>query len=549
MAKRAHSPVSLPLAKRPHTSSDTHIDPHKERANFDSYLYDEIILVIFSYLSWTDLCSIQSINRNWYRLSLDNQLWKSLYLGEYGKTRLRGVRGYLGRTDGREVKPLPGRAKTHHEDTIRDWKWMFRISSNWRTGRCSLNSLASPPTSPSGSRSRSPVSHPNQNAPRAGTHAVLAGNIIITAFSHPSSSPEILLNTPSVIHRIQCPSSKGSNPVGITALALDQSPPTDPHCIRLISFLSSGEFTVFLINHQDVSQSTRLMSWVPVTQSSRTSPIIQAVYHHPLLVTLSESFYLSLYNLTSNTITHTQTLSSFTSFPPSSLVLSSTSPGMYKLVLAYAVPVYPQHWSIGATELIISSSSSMTVDTSRTTKAFDVPQGWLNEQKMKAVREQWLRKVARVADTQTDGKWVVLASSDPLCSSQQSPGTTKLGYRPSNLNSPSSLQLYRLYLPSSSSPSSLPKLTFVRTLHGQMGPVSALTLADGRCVSLGVNGSIWVWDLEGGTGAEVSSGKSIDPDDLGSLDVCPLIKGSVVFDERQIISADDRGVEVRRFDV
>ena len=89
----------------------------------------------------------------------------------------------------------------------------------------------------------------------------------------------------------------------------------------------------------------------------------------------------------------------------------------------------------------------------------------------------------------------------------------------------------------------------MRTLHGQIGPVSALALADGRCVSLGVNGSIWVWDLEGGTGAEVSSGESIDPNDLGSLDVSPFTKGSIVFDERQIVTAHSGGVEVRRFDV
>jgi hypothetical protein len=34
--------------------------------------------------------------------------------------------------DGREVKALPGRARV---DGVKDWKWMFRISSNWRTGK------------------------------------------------------------------------------------------------------------------------------------------------------------------------------------------------------------------------------------------------------------------------------------------------------------------------------------------------------------------------------------------------------------------------------
>ena len=60
-------------------------------------------------------------------------MWKSLYISEYGRTRLRGVRGFAVRGDGKEVRPLPGRAKADPE--IRDWKWMFRISSNWRTGR------------------------------------------------------------------------------------------------------------------------------------------------------------------------------------------------------------------------------------------------------------------------------------------------------------------------------------------------------------------------------------------------------------------------------
>jgi hypothetical protein len=57
-----------------------------------------------------------------------------LYVSEYGRARLRGVRGHIGRNDGREVRPLPGRAKVE-DGGVKDWKWMFRISSNWRTGQ------------------------------------------------------------------------------------------------------------------------------------------------------------------------------------------------------------------------------------------------------------------------------------------------------------------------------------------------------------------------------------------------------------------------------
>lgn len=78
-----------------------------------------------------------------------------------------------------------------------------------------------------------------------------------------------------------------------------------------------------------------------------------------------------------------------------------------------------------------------------------------------------------------------------------------------------------------------------------MGPISSLALADGRCVSLGVNGSIWVWDLEGGTGAQVSASCVEAQIPLNGLNV----KGSIAFDERRIIVADVGGVMMRRFDV
>lgn len=331
---------------------------------------------------------------------------------------------------------------------------------------------------------------------------------------------------------------------------------------------------MFHVDHHTPAHSSRLLTYVPATRNARTYPIIQAVYHHPLLVTLSQSFQLSLYDLSDDTVAHTQTLTSFTSHPPSSLVLSVLSPSTFKLVLAYAIPVYPSHWSVGATELIISRGSAsdfgtrMTVSASRTTRAIDVPQGWIDEHKLRLIREQWARKVARVADTQTDGKWVVLAPGDPLprtravsptpsTSSASSSSSPKPTYMSSNMYTASALQLYRLHLPSSSSPTAVPKLTFVRSLHGQIGPVSALALADGRCVSLSANGSIWVWDLEGGTGAEVSAGLDIEneqDDQTVRIEeerqhLADAVKGTIVFDERRIITSDMDGVRVWRFDV
>lgn len=133
MLKRSLSPTILPPSKRLHTTGPRiSKSPPVQPLRFDNCLYDELILYIFSYLSWVDLCVSQPTNRNWARLTADNELWRILYLRTYGRTRLRGSKGFISRADGREVKPLPGRAKTNQ---LKDWKWMFRISSNWRKGK------------------------------------------------------------------------------------------------------------------------------------------------------------------------------------------------------------------------------------------------------------------------------------------------------------------------------------------------------------------------------------------------------------------------------
>ena len=421
-------------------------------------------------------------------------------------------------------------------------------------GRCSVERLRSDVGLPA------TVERPSEQETQE-THVLLAGSLTIATARTASTHPELLLVSPlHGAHLLSCKTTRANASTTITALVLDQSPPANRHTVRLAVFLSTGEFIIFSVNHHQPRDSVRQLTYLPAASMPRTAPIIQAAFHGKLLATLSQSFHLSLYDLSSGTVAHKQTLTSFTSHPPSSLVLTPASDTTYKLIIAYAVPVFPEHWSVGVTELIISTAlASLTVSSSRTIRAFDTPSGWIDEHKLRLMREQWGRKVARVSDTQTDGKWVVLAPGDrlPVCDDSPTPGetsdsssSTASGFVASRLHSPSSLQLYRLYLPTSGS--SVPKLNYVRSLHGQIGPVTSLALADGRCVSLAANGSIWVWDLEAGTGAEVFAGTNSSSEDASNstnTPALPLEKGHVVFDERRIVSSDSRGVEVRRFDV
>lgn len=409
-------------------------------------------------------------------------------------------------------------------------------------GRCSTeNIFPSPALPPLG-----PQQRPH------GRQILLAGSLLIVAIHDDSGGPALSLTSSSgTKHTVSCKTLRSDHSTQITALALDQSQPSSSQHIHLAAFLSTGEFVIVNIDHIHPSQSSRQVLYQPLARVPRTAPIVQAVYHGRLLITLSKTFHLSLYDMSLGSIRHTQTLSSFTSYPPSSMVLTPTSAATYKLILAYAIPVFPAHWSVGATEVIIANDGGMTVSSSRTTRAMDIPSGWMDEQKMRSVREQWSRKVENVSDTQTDGKWVVLAPSEapppenlPLQDASMPKASTS--YKSSSMHSPTSLQLYRLHLPASASGAASPKLTFVRTLYGQIGPVTALALADGRCVSLGANGSIWVWDLEAASGTEVFAGRPTaeygHPIDVST-------RSSVMFDERRIINADAHGVEVRRFDI
>jgi hypothetical protein len=92
----------------------------------------------------------------------------------------------------------------------------------------------------------------------------------------------------------------------------------------------------------------------------------------------------------------------------------------------------------------------------------------------------------------------------------------------------------------------------VRYLYGPESDVEKIWVADGRCVSLSVDGGIWVWDLEerpqGAKGSKELmwlEGAQVEIGDNPSWEG----RGSVVFDERRIATVRGGEVELRRFDV
>ena len=423
---------------------------------------------------------------------------------------------------------------------------MFLTDSLFQ-GRCHASTLDDMSTFPHSSICQSPTRQVGTSGQEQG-HKVpritLAGKYTVIFSPELSHSPSIVvLSASGSKHVIHVAPIRTQHSVRVTALAVDQSSRTSAN-LHIAACVSNGDIYV-----HELHSHPRKHYYAPPFKSPRTAPIILVAYCHPVLVTLSESFTLSVYDVTHEAIQVVHVLTSFTSFPPSSLVLTMPESQTYKLVLTYASPVYPAHWSVGVTEVILSNATlhsptspftsptrppSLLLST-RSTRAFDIPAGWIDEAKLRVVREQWGRKVGSVAGTQTDGRWVVLAPA--VQGEARPPG----GFTPASLP----LQLYRLSSPPlRAGAGAAPKLTFVRSLLGQTGPVSALALADGRCVSLGVDGKVWVWDLENGWGTEV--GFSAGSSESGES----ALRGTIAFDERRIITAGAAGdVTVRDFDV
>lgn len=364
----------------------------------------------------------------------------------------------------------------------------------------------------------------------------LAGRLIVSARPATTGSSYVTIHHPSKgDHKLECVSTKLDGASHITVMTIDHSEGLSIHSSRLAVFLSTGEFSVFALSHHDLSASSRLIRFVPRVHTSRNTPIVRAAYHHPLLVTLSASFRLTIYDLSHGKARAMETLSSFTSYLPASMSLSAVSSSSqaistYKLLLAYSVTVYPEHWSVAATEVAISATT-FGVQSTRTARACEIPFGFISTETERVMRDQWARRVKHASDValDPDGRWIVLGPGADA-------GTA-----------PNALQLYRLSFRSGSATGTdtQPKLIFVRHLHGLSGPVSCLAIAGGRCVCVGANGSMRVWDLEHGAGAEIREADAKQWEGGGVANR----QGAVVLDDRKVVSISQEGVQVRRFDI
>ncbi|SGZ30961.1 BQ5605_C046g12281 [Microbotryum silenes-dioicae] len=188
-------------------------------------------------------------------------------------------------------------------------------------------------------------------------------------------------------------SSAGFTPaVSITSIQLDEAPNTSidtSHQVELAVFLSTGQFSLFSVT---LPNSTAPFEWQEVHTSPLTTastkaqsfdPVVLARYHGSLLATCSRSFVMRFYHVIrrpaagtfggSLVIEASDRLQTTESWAPVSLSLeklpdpfasdthdhrkrskASSLPQAFKLVLAYATPIFPDSWSVGVQQFEVT---------------------------------------------------------------------------------------------------------------------------------------------------------------------------------------------------
>jgi hypothetical protein len=335
-------------------------------------------------------------------------------------------------------------------------------------------------------------------------------------------------------------SKRGSNaPIGVSSLALNQVSSLDASISLAVFYSTLTKFHHLSIFHISADLKSSLETSITTPRIPRSS-IQHSAYHSDILIALSETFQVDIYHLPTatastdtgvrvkpgETASHQKpilvcTLSSFSSFPPASLRISRpTTSALHKVLLSYAVPIYPAHWSIATTELLIhppSLSTAMDITSTRTLRVFHG--GWTleNEEEINtspsASPSQINTILPAITALQTDGRHLVVVSANETF-----------------------MLLYRVRQTT---------LSFVRVLFGPAEPVCAIAVADARCVGVCKDGAVWVWDLEGGAGGGV---EVEEPITVGEEATVVHEDIQVCFDDRRIVVVTPTGLRTISFD-
>lgn len=402
------------------------------------------------------------------------------------------------------------------------WKELYRISSNWRSGRAKSATVtlresvldSRLPLEITGEDAVPPVV-PSSSPSRTDTIVQFHGSWIFTASRTPSTDgdpPAIQVHQTiagsdssrflGYITSSSCPSS-----LGITEMRVDEAH-YQKGFVRLAAFYINGQFSIFKVSTSVFSFSEEYAS--PTSQTSSGTGLsashsnaATARFHFPLLVTCSTDFTLAFHILTQR---------------DDKIEVSRAQPGMrsqmcwwplvvslakvatpnedkatrFKATIVYATPFYPSAWTIAVQEfdIVIPSTDAPTASV-RARHATALPPGF-------AYSPSSRRHRRFTGDLPTSSG---LAPGDGLAGM---PSCLITGLEHSApyvvvSRSDNTLDVFEIVddVSSTAAMGGDPPLKVIhrRTLFGHTGSVGAVAVDGGRCVSGGEDG-VKVWELD-----------------------------------------------------
>ncbi|PVG02388.1 hypothetical protein CPB86DRAFT_576350 [Serendipita vermifera] len=489
-AKRPRSPTALSeahAAKRQRLSGQN----FRRKLTFDLALADELVLVIFGYLQAADLCRAERVSQSWKRLAVDNELWKALFQQAFGRLRLRGARSTLG-TLNRSIKPLRNRQLPDIQELPPSyWKGLYRVARNWQTGR-NVTQISNPLGTANDLTTAKPLV------------LLLGKGAAITSAGCLASSPEITITQNQWEMTLRSSKTGIVSPIRVSSFALNQVISAELSTCLAVFYSTEKKFSHLSVFHVNTELKAFKETFI-ITPKVLRGPISHSAYHSNLLISLSSTFQVDIYQIPSNSGSKpvlVRTVSSFSSFPPSSLTICRPNPLSHKVLLSYAVPVYPKHWSVATTELHVDEDAD--ISSTRTLRAYQAKEGPASE--AENFRRAAAGRMPAVTSVQSDGRHLVVA--------------------PQGENY---MELYRLRQSS---------LAFVKILFGPVKSICAIAVADGRCVCISLDGVIWIYDLDGDWGVEVQD----------KIDYVDETNTQLYFDDRRIVVTTPTHIQTISFD-
>lgn len=248
-----------------------------------SSLSDELLLRILSFLSTSNLLEIAPVSRRFYRLSADSQLWRTLYYHRFVLPRALRIPGFrrgsseqgtrIHHSARRAVWAGGGWCRRATSGKTVNWKQQYKLRYNWTRGKATVEELE--------------VGGTPSNTSKPRTLAKVIDGIAVTADGMSGLRAWDLKTRETIA---QAGLADGTDKCTPTCLAIDEQT-LEAKTLDISVGFFDGSFGIWRLHLEDGRLLRRYRN-----AKSPEGQLIGIAYHHPFVLTATESILISLYS-------------------------------------------------------------------------------------------------------------------------------------------------------------------------------------------------------------------------------------------------------------